>query len=135
NIQTVQVPYVENGQGSIDFDFSGIDQLKNDIVLFRRNLDMARVFTSGVSRRLALSLSSFEGARLHCIAMAHEIAQRFESEQGQFDSGTSENLSKYRAQLSAIGAELSNQMDDIRGSYETVIRSVGPGAVDAWENA
>lgn len=135
NIQTVQVPYVENGQGSIDFDFSGIDQLKNDIVLFRRNLDMARVFTSGVSRRLALSLSSFEGARLHCIAMAHEIAQRFESEQGQFDSVTSENLSKYRAQLSAIGAELSNEMDDIRGSYETVIRSVGPGAVDAWENA
>lgn len=135
NIQPVQVPYVENGQGGVDFDFSRIDQLKDDIVLLRRNLDLARVFTAGVSRRLALSLSSFEGARLHCVAMAHEISQKFASEQGHFDSITSENLSKYRTQLSAIGAELSNEIDDINASYESIIRSVGPGGVEAWKDA
>lgn len=135
NIQPVRVPYVENGQGGVDFDFSRIDQLKDDIILLRRNLDLARVFTSGVRRRLTLSISSFEGARLHCIAVAHEIAQKFESEQGHFDSVTSENLSKYRTQLAAIGAELSNEITDINASYESVIKSAGPGAVESWENA
>ena len=135
NIHPLEVPYIQNGKGGIDFDFSRIDQLKNDIVLLRRNLDLARIFTGGVSRRLTLSLSSFEGARLHCVAVAHEISEKFASEMDHFDAVTNENQSKYRTQLAGIGAELSNEIDDVRGSFETVIRSVGPGAVESWEAA